>query len=159
MRNLFYFCFSFLIINCQSQSETVNNKPTKTVSEFCQSFVIKYAETHSYIYQQQSVKIQRKNFLERQLNKLSDIVSPKGSSFTDGYDCLFQVEDTAGDFYNISVGLFLAETYDFAKYTITDNSGGKIQTGSLVPIEYIISQSTKKQGYGVFKFLRKTKSL
>ena len=150
---ILFFYFSFLITNCQGKSETPkpsnSNLNPKTIFEFCESFALKYTQTHSYIYKEKSSVTVRKNFIERGLNKLSDFVSPKGSRFTDGYDCLFQAEDTAGVFHNFYVGLFLAETYDFAKYTI-----GETKIGSLIPIEYIISPLNKTQGYGVFKFLK-----
>lgn len=155
LRNYFglFFCSLLLLTNCQSQSEPkAHLDSNKTVLEYCKSFALKYSETYSYIYTKESVSIKRKGLLERTLNKLSDAVSPKGSSFTDGYDCLFQVEDSSGEFYNISVGLFLAETYEFAQYTI-----GQTETGRIIPIEYVISKDSQKTGYGVFKFLKKQK--
>ena len=151
-----FFCFLPLVVNCQQNTEPkANLDNNKTVLEYCESFALKYAESNSYIYQEKSVSVKRKNSAERVLNKISNFVSPRDSRFTDGYDCLFQIKDDRGDFYNISVGLFLATSYEFAEYTIE----GQSKAGYIIPIEYIRSATTKKEGYGVFKFLKKTKSL
>ena len=145
---------SLFVINCQTKAnESAVLGNNKTLSEYCRSFALKYSDNHSYTYKEQSIFVERKNLLDRTLNQVYNVFLPKGSKFITGYDCLFQVEDnTEGGFYDISVGLFLVETQEFAQHTTEGQEEGQI-----IPIEYIRDKSN--QGYGVFKFLKKTKSL
>ena len=122
----------------------------KSPLEYCKSFAIEYANNNSYTYQEHSASIKKKNILEQTLNYFFNAFQPEGSKFIEGYDCQFQViNDKESTSHNISIGLFLVETYAFAWHT-------KEEKWRIIPIEYVVDPLNKKEGYAVFKFLKKT---
>ncbi len=68
------------------------------------------------------------------------------SVFTVGCDCRFRARDLERRVHDVSVGLFLAETLSFVKYT-------QWKGLQIIPIEFVGDERNNRAGYGVFKYL------
>ena len=146
-------CIALFLAACQAsidngQSET--RAPTAlqnrvTVHGYCKNFAQKYAQNHGLSFIENSVETDKKLDFMRYL---SNIFQPADSVFTAGYDCHFQTENDRGDVQGATVSLFLTKTLSFAEHT----KWPKLQ---IIPIEYVVDETSGRAGYGVFKYLRR----
>ena len=145
------FSLVFLMCCCAGGKDSENASTKKLESavrpfDYCKSFSIKYAENKDSVLLEDSIKIKQKSVIYKWL---SNLFQPPGSRFTAGYDCRFQIRDREELIHNVSVGLFLTETFHFAKHTQWE----RLQ---IIPIEYVADKVNETQGYGVFKYLKDT---
>ena len=77
---------------------------------------------------------------------ITNVFQPADSRFTAEYDCRFRAKDAEGRVQDVSVGVLLTKTLDFARHTQWE----RLQ---VVPIEYVVDEANDRAGYGVFKYL------
>ena len=82
------------------------------------------------------------------LSRISNFAQPPGSRFLASYRCRFVLERDGRDREEVSVGLYLVETRDFAEHT----QWADLQ---MVPIVLVTDSESGAAGYGVFKYLRR----
>ena len=81
-------------------------------------------------------------------SRIANVFQPSGSKFLASYRCRFVLESTGGDHEQLSVGLYLVETREFAQYT-------QWKDLQIVPIDHLTDSASGAAGYGVFKYLRR----
>lgn len=116
-----------------------------TVAEYCENFARTYSGSNALGYQEHSARIEK---ISDVMRWASNMFSPPDSRFTSGYTCHFQARGTEGQVRDISVGIFLTGTLDFAEYT-------QWKGLQIIPIEHVVDQRNDRRGFGVFKYLEK----
>ena len=114
------------------------------VSGYCEDFAMKYAENNGVGYRKDSARTDRE---PDAWMWISNAFQPPGSRFTAGYRCRFRTKAGDGEAHEVSVGIYLVETLDFAEHT-------KWEDLQIVPIEYVVDVAHDRAGYGVFKYLK-----
>ncbi len=114
------------------------------VSGYCVDFAMKYAENNGVAYRKDSARTDKESDAWMWI---SNTFQPPGSRFTAGYRCRFRTRAGQGEAYDVSVGIYLTQTLDFAEHT-------KWEDLQIVPIEYVVDEVHDRAGYGVFKYLK-----
>lgn len=115
----------------------------EAVSSYCARFARAYAATHR-VDLAGEVRVRKAPAIMR---RLSNVFQPAGSRFVSGYRCRFATAASGGEHRSVSVGLYVAETREFAEYTQWKG----LQT---IPIARVEDERNGRTGYGVFKYLR-----
>ena len=115
----------------------------EAVSSYCARYAHAYAATHR-VDLAGEVRVRKAPAI---LRRLSNVFQPAGSRFVSGYRCRFATAASGGDNRSVSVGLYVAETREFAEYTQWKG----LQT---IPIARVEDERNGRTGYGVFKYLR-----
>ena len=113
------------------------------VFQYCERFAKAYTQMQGMDYRERSVRMGKKGDA---MMWASNFFQPPDFRFTAGFDCQFQGRDAAGKVHNLAVGIFLTETLHFAEYT----QWPKLQ---VIPIAYVLDETSRREGYGVFKYL------
>lgn len=103
---------------------------------------MEYAENNRVAYRKGSARTDKESDVWMWI---SNAFQPPGSRFTAGYRCRFRTG--AGEAHEVSVGIFLTQTLDFAEHTKWENL-------QIVPIEYVMDEVNYRAGYRVFKYLK-----
>ena len=114
-----------------------------TVAAYCGKFAREYSKRNALRFQDGSTRTAKRWDV---MMLISNVFQPSDSRFTAEYDCRFRARDTEGRVHDVSVGVFLTKTLDFARYT----QWGNLQ---VVPIEHVVDEASDRAGYGVFKYL------
>lgn len=115
-----------------------------SVVRYCEKFAEAYLASNATGYTGLSVRTEKKRDI---MMRLSNVFQPSDSRFTAGYDCRFTARGGEGQVRTVSVGLFLAETLEFAHYT-------KWKDLQMIPVEHVVDATRGRAGYGVFKYLK-----
>lgn len=74
-------------------------------------------------------------------------VPPPGSRFTAGFRCRFRTGGGQGQAHDVSVGIYLAQTLDFAEHTEWEDL-------RIAPVKHVVDEVHDRTGYGVFQYLK-----
>ena len=113
------------------------------VSRYCERFARTYTQMQGMDYREHSAGTGKKGDI---MMWATNFFQPKDSRFTAGFDCRFQGRDEAGEVHHLAVAIFLTKTLHFAEYT----QWPKLQ---VIPIAYVVDETSGREGYGVFKYL------
>ena len=140
-----FFCALLLLAACGGSSEhIVTPESSVSVVQYCKNFAKEYLDRNEIEYNGLAVEVEKKPGL---LRMFSNVFSPSHSRFTAGYDCRFTAHHGEGEAQEISVGLFLTGTSEFAHYTKWENL-------QIIPIGHVVDEAHGRAGYGVFKYLK-----
>ena len=125
------------------EGATVVSRHQVTVSGYCEKFARRHCALNALEYQERSARADKRTDA---MMWIANAFQPADSRFTAEYDCRFRARRQGERAQEISVGVYLTRTRDFAEYT-------KWPRLQIVPVEYVVDETHDRAGYGVFKYL------
>lgn len=114
-----------------------------TVTAYCDKFARRYCALKALDYHEHSARVKKGSDV---LMRIGNLFQPPNSRFTSEYDCRFRAGRQGDQAMEVSVGIFLTGTRQFAEYT-------KWEDLQIIPVEYVVDEVHDRSGYGVFKYL------
>lgn len=125
------------------EGTSVVSRHPVTVSGYCEKFARRYSADNALDYEERSAKAQKSSDV---MIRIVNLFQPPDARFTSEYDCRFRARRQGDPTREISVGVFLTRTRQFAEYT-------KWTELQIVPVEYVVDETRDRAGFGVFKYL------
>ena len=125
------------------EGTSVASRHRVTVSGYCEKFAVRYCALNALEYQERSARADKRTDV---MMWIANVFQPADSRFTSEYDCRFRARRQGERAQEISVGVYLTRTRDFAEYT-------KWKDLRIIPVEYVVDETYDRAGYGVFKYL------
>ena len=122
---------------------SVESRHRVTVSRYCEKFAGRFSADNALEYQERTARVEKRSDV---MLRIGNLFQPPDSRFTSEYDCRFRARRKGEQAQEISVGLFLTGTRQFAEYT-------KWKDLQIIPVEYVVDETHDRAGYGVFKYL------
>ena len=122
---------------------SAGSRHSVTVTAYCREFARRYCALNALDCREDSARVEKRSDL---MMRIGNLFSPADSRFTSGYDCRFRAGSQGGRAREVSVGLFLTGTRQFAEYT-------KWEDLQIIPVGYVVDEARDRSGYGVFKYL------